>query len=79
MSSGTDRFASIESRIEIVMKMIVYNTILGITPSENPKNRPNKLPKVTLCIFVTSKLYRNYIIKKVKFFLVDIGDFFERG
>ncbi len=30
MSSGTDRFASIESRIEIVMKMIVYNTILGI-------------------------------------------------
>ena len=30
MSSGKDRFASIESRIEIVMKMVVFNTILGI-------------------------------------------------
>ena len=37
MTSGTDRFASIESRIEIVMKMIVYNTILVIVEKNLPK------------------------------------------
>ena len=40
MSSGTDRFVSIESRIEIVMKMIVYNTILGIVEIYLTKNLP---------------------------------------
>ena len=40
MSSGTERFASIESRIEIVMKMIVYNTILGIVEIYWTKNLP---------------------------------------
>ena len=40
MSSGTDRFASIESRIEIVMKMIIYNTIWEFLKYIGRKNLP---------------------------------------
>ena len=66
MSSGTDRFASIESRIEIVMEMMVYNTILGIVEVYWTKN----LPKMEV---FDAHLISNFIGVAFRFESLDIA------
>ena len=60
-----------ESLVNTIPRLKSYSVLcqdelLTNTPSENPKSRPKKLLKLALCIFLTSKLCRNYIITKIK-------------
>ena len=63
------RYGAVEINIAKYAQYFLRRYILvQFTLSENPKSRQKKLPKLTLCIFVTSMLQRNYIIKKTRIF-----------